>query len=79
MPNLTIKQIPEELLQALRERAEITGRSMNREVIACLQSAVMPAKQTAQEIIAERKALWQDLGMEGLPPYHPSMKREGQK
>ena len=77
MPNFTIKQIPADLLDALRERAELTGRSMNREAIAVLESVILPREQTAEEIIAERKALWEDLSLDGLPPYDPSMKREG--
>lgn len=77
MPNLTIKQIPLELVERLKDRARLTGRSMNKEIIACLEMVVMPREKTAEEIIAERKALWADLDLKNLSPYDPAWKRDG--
>ena len=74
---LTIKQIPAELVQRLKERAKLNGRSMNREVIACLESVVSPRLRTAEELIAEAKAVWEALGVGDLPPYDPAWKNEG--
>jgi plasmid stability protein len=39
MPNLTIKEIPEQLLEQLRRRAAHRRHSINREVILCLGRA----------------------------------------
>ena len=39
MPNLTIKEIPEQLLEQLRRRAAHRRHSVNREVILCLGRA----------------------------------------
>lgn len=39
MPNLTIKGIPEELYRQLKQRATRHRRSLNSEVICCLESA----------------------------------------
>ena len=36
MPNLTIKEIPEQLLEQLRRRAAHRRHSINREIILCL-------------------------------------------
>ena len=77
MPSLTIKQVPEELVDRIRKRAELTGRSMNREIIACLQQVVMPRQRTAEQRIAESQAVWDDLRLPDLGPYDPAWKREG--
>ncbi len=40
MPTLTIKNIPEELYDLLKRQAKISRRSINSEVIVCLEQAV---------------------------------------
>ncbi len=77
MATLTIKQVPPALVERLKERAEINGRSMNREVIACLEAVVMPREKSAEERIAEAKTLWESLRVKDLGPYDPAWKREG--
>ncbi len=77
MPNLTIKQIPLELVDRIKDRARLNGRSMNKEIISCLEMVVMQHPKTADDRIAERKALWDDLNLQDLPPYDPNWKREG--
>ena len=39
MANLTIKNIPQPLVQRLKRRAVLHHRSLNHEVIACLESS----------------------------------------
>jgi antitoxin FitA len=39
MPSLTIKGIPEKLLGRLKRRAQLHRRSLNSEVITCLEQA----------------------------------------
>ncbi len=67
MPSLTIKGIPEELLNALRQRAVRQRRSLNAEVIILLEQSEeavqrLPAvdeesaPENAQSLSAERKA-----------------------
>jgi plasmid stability protein len=77
MATLTVKQVPADLLERLKQQAEANGRSMNREIIACLQAVVMPRERSAHELIAERTTLWADVGAPELPPYDPAWKREG--
>lgn len=54
--NITLKEIPEELHENLRRRAEANGRSLNKEVMMILQAVACPVKTTAQEILYEIKS-----------------------
>lgn len=40
MATITLKDIPDELHQKLRRKAEVHGRSLNKEIIASLEQAV---------------------------------------
>jgi len=40
MPTLTIKNIPEDLYTQLKRHAEINRRSLNSEVILCIERAI---------------------------------------
>ena len=40
MPSLTIKNIPEKLLDRLRHEAQREHRSLNKQVISCLERSV---------------------------------------
>ena len=57
MPSLTIKNIPPELLAALKERAAENHRSLNGEVILALRRAVLVPKRDPEEIIARAEAI----------------------
>ncbi|MBC5765501.1 Arc family DNA-binding protein [Ramlibacter sp. GTP1] len=59
--NLTIKNIPDVVYERLRESAEMNRRSMNSEVIVCLEAALMPARLTVAERIARARALRSEL------------------
>ena len=43
MANLTIKNVPQPVLRWLKARAALNRRSLNLEVIACLESLVQSA------------------------------------
>ena len=50
MATIVLKDIPVELQKRLKERARRNGRSVNREVIACLESVVgLPERSPAPE------------------------------
>ena len=76
MANLTIKKIPDELVDRIKAAAEENGRSMNREIIESLESRYSP-QPSAEELIAEAKALWERIGDPSWGPYDPDWKREG--
>lgn len=44
MVTITVKNIPKELHEKLCERAEINCRSLNKEIIASLESTMKPRK-----------------------------------
>lgn len=52
MSSITLKDIPKRVHAALKSRAAAHGRSLNREAIACLESAVLPQKVDTDELLA---------------------------
>ena len=57
MPTLTIKNIPEELYALLKRRAEINRRSLNSEVIVCLEQAVGVHRAVPEDYLARARQL----------------------
>lgn len=54
---ITLKGIPDELYARLKSAADASHRSLNGEVIACLESVLMPRKaSSAQHLAAIRAA-----------------------
>jgi antitoxin FitA len=65
MPTMTIKNIPDDLYEKLKRRAEEHGRSMNNEVIFCLKHAVQGGRVDPEAFLARVDALQQRMS---LPP-----------
>jgi plasmid stability protein len=63
MPSLTIKNIPPDLLEALKARAAENHRSLNGEVVLALRRAVLVPKRDPEEIIARTEALKAEIGL----------------
>ena len=57
MPAITIKNIPEDLYNELKNVAEQHHRSINSEVIMCLKHSLFPKKVSAEERLTEIRAL----------------------
>lgn len=57
MPSLTIKNIPEPLYRQLKASAQAHHRSLNSELIHCLEAALLPRKATAAELLEAARAL----------------------
>lgn len=55
MATITLKDVSASVHKALKQRALQSGRSLNREIIAILASAVKPQRISADELIAELK------------------------
>ena len=57
--NLSIKNVPEELVRRLKERAKANHRSLQGEVLATLEasSAVPPRRKTIREVGEEARKL----------------------
>ncbi|PJK11930.1 plasmid stability protein [Lysobacteraceae bacterium NML120232] len=54
---LTLKNIPEEVYERLKQAAEAHRRSLNNEAIVCLQSVLMPAQPSVNERLARARNL----------------------
>jgi len=61
MPSLTIRNVPEELLERLRARAEADRRSLTQEVIHLLENALRAGGATTSAADAQADA-WAALG-----------------
>lgn len=58
MPNITLKNIPPDLHRALKRRAKAHHRSLNKEVIATLQSAASESEVVdVRRLIAEAREM----------------------
>ncbi len=55
MRNITLKQIPDELYERLRERADRNHRSLNGEVIACLEIALGRPSPDVAGVLAQAR------------------------
>ena len=53
MSSITIKNIPEPIHAALRQRAVQSGRSLNKEIVHCLESLLMTTKRDVDAELAE--------------------------
>lgn len=57
MPALTIKNIPDDLYQALKMKAELHRRSINSEILIYLEQALRPNKMPAEERLSHIERL----------------------
>lgn len=57
MASLTIKNVPEVLLRRLRARALLHHRSLNHEVIVCLEAAVQATPVDPDTLLARARAV----------------------
>ena len=58
---ITLKNIPDDIYARLKEAAEAHHRSLNSEVIACLEKTLLPARASPEERIARARELRQRL------------------
>jgi plasmid stability protein len=76
MPTLTIKGVPPELHEKLKERAERHRRSMNNELLTILERTLTPSRKSAEEAITEAEALNDRIG-KTFPDIVNEAKRKG--
>lgn len=78
--SLTLKNIPDEVYRCLKAAAETHRRSLNSEVIVCLESVLMPTRRSADERLASIRRLRAALPQHG---FHAddvdAFKREGRE
>lgn len=61
MPTLTIKGLPDPLYRRLKQRAVAHRRSMNSEILVCLEQAVATEPADPRAVLARADALRQRL------------------
>lgn len=66
MPSITVKNIPEPLYNKLKQQAEAQHRSMNSEIIACLERSIGPNRVSSDEILRQAR-LMREKVKESLP------------
>jgi len=59
MANLTIKNIPQPLVEKLKIQASLHRRSLNREVIRCLECAAESVPLDPDSLLAKARAIRQ--------------------
>jgi len=57
MPSITVKNIPEDIYNKLKQQAEAHHRSMNSEIIACLERYVEPRRVSPEEILRQARMM----------------------
>ena len=57
MPAITVKNIPQDLYECLKQSAEAHRRSINSEIIVCIEQAVRYRKVDPQAMIATARQL----------------------
>lgn len=60
--NITVKNIPDHLHKALKLRARRNKRSMNSEILHCLEAAVAPARLDTAAFLDEVRRLRDQAG-----------------
>lgn len=66
MPTLTIKGLPNKLYRRLKQQAEAHRRSLNGEIIVCLEQALGAGPLDADRWLAEAQALRARLALRPL-------------
>jgi plasmid stability protein len=59
MPNVTVKNIPEALYERLKAFAEANRRSINSEIIVCIERSVASRRIDPDEVIVSARRLRQ--------------------
>jgi antitoxin FitA len=57
MATVTLKNIPDELYKKLKKTAEINRRSINSEIIVCIEHGVSSRRINPEEILANARRL----------------------
>ena len=59
--SITLKNIPDHVYNSLRAAADAHHRSLNGEIIACLEQALLPTKSNVETYLTKARELRQSL------------------
>lgn len=68
MASITVKNIPDDLYERLKTTASVHHRSINSEVINCLESVLKPTKINSEERLARIRSIREGASTKGLDP-----------
>lgn len=57
MPAITVKNIPDTLYTQLKQSAQLHHRSINSELIVCLEKVLVPQKIDKEELLATARSI----------------------
>lgn len=77
MTTITLKNIPDNLHQRLKESATQHHRSLNREIIARLEAQLMPPARNVESKLTELRQLRQRQPVYAVPEEIDALKHEG--
>jgi len=64
MNNLTVRNIPDKIHKRLKERTKHTHRSINSEIISCLEEVLLNNKKEVEEILTRSEEIRSKLNFE---------------
>ena len=76
MPAITLKNIPEKLYARIKDSAKRNHRSINSEILFCLESSMGARKIDPESFISRIEALNRDLD---LPPLNEAFLRQARE
>lgn len=68
MPTITLKNLPDDVYSRLKETAQRHRRSLNSEILVCLERSLMPRPVSVEDVLATARRLRQGVG--GPPLSH---------
>jgi antitoxin FitA len=68
MPSITIKNIPQELYEKLKITASLNHRSLNNEMINCLESVLMPRRLSVADKLLRAKRIRTQFSADAFDP-----------
>lgn len=77
MATMTIKNIPDDLYEELKQRAAANRRSINNEVIVIIESAMTYQSETPAEVLDRVRALREELNIYVTEAEIDAAKNEG--
>lgn len=62
MTTITVKDIPEDIYSELKKIAAANHRSINREIIHCIERAIRTRRPSVEEILEEARRIREEIG-----------------
>lgn len=64
MNNITVRNIPDRIHKKLKKRSELSRRSINSEIIACLEEVLLTGKNEVEDVLKRSKEIRKNLSFE---------------